>query len=180
MSHNIELRVGDVSQLFDERDPSPLHEKDLSKPAEEFILGWARLLPGKQFDLRVHLERCVSVPNEQQLTDAIRAHFSREADATRRKLKRSLQLGRRSLLIGIAFLGLILTMGELLAGNRSGFLRLLGESMTIGGWVVMWRPLEFFLYDLWPVRADIRLLENLARAPVEIRCGQQQVLGAGG
>jgi hypothetical protein len=33
----------------------------------------------------------------------------------------------------------------------------------------MWRPLEVFLYDWWPIRADARLLDRLAVMPVRIR-----------
>ena len=28
----------------------------------------------------------------------------------------------------------------------------LRESLVIGGWVAMWRPIEVFLYDRWPIR----------------------------
>jgi hypothetical protein len=32
----------------------------------------------------------------------------------------------------------------------------------------MWRPLEVFLYDWWPIRADARLYDRLAVMPVRI------------
>jgi hypothetical protein len=32
----------------------------------------------------------------------------------------------------------------------------------------MWRPLEVFLYDWWPIRAEGRLLERLSGIPVRI------------
>jgi hypothetical protein len=32
----------------------------------------------------------------------------------------------------------------------------------------MWRPLEIFLYDWWPIRADGRLLQRLSTMPVRI------------
>lgn len=32
----------------------------------------------------------------------------------------------------------------------------------------MWRPLEIFLYDWWPIRADGRLLQRLSTIPVRI------------
>jgi hypothetical protein len=51
------------------------------------------------------------------------------------------------------------------------FLVILRESLMIGGWVAMWRPLEIFLYDWWPVRAEIRLLERLRDMPVTVRHG---------
>ena len=33
----------------------------------------------------------------------------------------------------------------------------------------MWRPLEIFLYDWWPMRREARLAEKLAVMPVHIR-----------
>lgn len=41
-------------------------------------------------------------------------------------------------------------------------------SGSAAGWVAMWRPLEVFLYQWWPIRADIRLFERLGRMPVRI------------
>jgi hypothetical protein len=43
------------------------------------------------------------------------------------------------------------------------------ESLLIGGWVAMWRPLEVFLYDWWPVRNEARIYDRLAAMPVQIK-----------
>ena len=32
----------------------------------------------------------------------------------------------------------------------------------------MWRPLEIFLYDWWPIRSEARLQDRLAVMPVRI------------
>ena len=45
---------------------------------------------------------------------------------------------------------------------------LLRESLSIGGWVAMWRPMEVFLYDWWPIRAEARLYDRLSAMPVRI------------
>jgi hypothetical protein len=42
------------------------------------------------------------------------------------------------------------------------------ESFSIGGWVAMWRPIEVFLYDWWPIRAEARLYDRLSAMPVRI------------
>jgi hypothetical protein len=34
--------------------------------------------------------------------------------------------------------------------------------------VAMWRPLEVFLYDWWPIRAEARLFDRLSTMPVRI------------
>ena len=38
--------------------------------------------------------------------------------------------------------------------------------MLIAGWVAMWRPLEIFLYDWWPIRRRIRVLGKLSAMPI--------------
>jgi hypothetical protein len=42
------------------------------------------------------------------------------------------------------------------------------ESRLIAGWVAMWRPLEIFLYDWWPILALVRLSDRLKGMPVRI------------
>jgi hypothetical protein len=66
--------------------------------------------------------------------------------------------------IGLGDLLESLLRGRPLAG-------VLRESILIGGWVAMWRPLEIFLYDWWPIRADVRLYERLSAMPVRVESG---------
>jgi len=45
---------------------------------------------------------------------------------------------------------------------------LLRESLLIGGWVAMWKPLEIFLYDWWPILGKRRIQDRLSRIQVRI------------
>jgi len=45
---------------------------------------------------------------------------------------------------------------------------LIRETLVIGGWVAMWRPLEIFLYDWWPIRAERKLYDRLSVMPVRV------------
>ena len=36
----------------------------------------------------------------------------------------------------------------------------------IGAWVALWRPIEIFLYDWWPIRAEARLFDRLSQMEV--------------
>ena len=53
---------------------------------------------------------------------------------------------------------------SLIKGMMAAFFGLL----LIGGWVAMWRPMEVFLYDWWPMAAELRLLRRLARITVQV------------
>jgi hypothetical protein len=78
--------------------------------------------------------------------------------------------GRLSLLVGGLFLAACLAGSQVLFGRASGtFLSVARESLTIAGWVAMWRPMEIFLYEWWPLRRRWRVFEKMSRMKVEVR-----------
>jgi hypothetical protein len=168
----IEIHVDELIQLFHSIDPSPFPERDLDPRAEEFIVAWAReSRRDARLALVVHMNRPGGKPDEAAgLERAIQGFFARRALTSRRSLRQLFRRGRVSLLIGIIFLALSIGAGEVLVGmlaeRRLG--PILRESVLIGGWVAMWRPLEIFLYDWWPILAEARLFDRLAVMPVRI------------
>jgi len=70
----------------------------------------------------------------------------------------------------VLFLAISIVVGGLLkralAGREVG--ELLRESLLIGGWVAMWRPLEIFLYNWWPILDEARLFDRLSAMPVRV------------
>ena len=166
------MHVAELKQLFNAIDPSPFREKDLDSNAEEFIVGWAREAHHKTpLGLVVYLDRPAGLPEEPAvLRDAIREFFGHRAQTSRQRLRQLLRRGRTSLLIGVAFLAASLLIGDMIeqaiGGERLG--AVLRESLLIGGWVAMWRPLEVFLYDWWPILAEARLFDRLSAMPVRI------------
>jgi hypothetical protein len=87
-----------------------------------------------------------------------------------RRLRDLLRRGLVSLVIGLGFLiavvGAAQVVGRML-GDRS-WAPLVRESLLILGWVAMWRPLEIFLYDWWPIVGARRLHARLGRATVRL------------
>jgi hypothetical protein len=168
----IEVRVGELRQLFNAIDPSPFHERDLDPRAESFIVGWGSDVPPKApLALVVHLERQAGAEHEAAaLRDAIHEFFTRRARETTRRLRDLFHRGRLSLAIAVAFLAVALAIGEQVARHfpDSRAAVLLREGVLIVGWVAMWRPVEIFLYDWWPIRAEGRLFKRLAAMPVRI------------
>jgi len=169
----IEVRVPELKRLFNAIDPSPFHDKDLDPDAEDFMVSWAKEMPRDvPLALRVHLDRSAGLPNEAEiLRNAIHKHFARRALAVRRRLRLLFRIGRTSLVIGLGFLASSIAISDLLEIRLSGsrLAAIIRESVLIGGWVAMWRPLEVFLYDWWPILAEARLSDRLATMPVQIR-----------
>jgi hypothetical protein len=168
----IEVRVAELRQLFNAIDPSPFRERDLDPGAEEFILDWSRDFPADApLALLVHLERAQGPPDEAVvLREAIHEFFRERAARTRRRLRELFQRGRISLAIGLTCLALLIGIGDALAVFFPGspWTEIVRESLLIGGWVAMWRPLEVFLYDWWPIRAEARLCDRLSEMPVRV------------
>lgn len=170
----IEVRLGELKQLFNSMDPSPFKERDLDPQAEEFIVSWAREAPrGVPLTLTLHVERHTEVVPERTLGRAINDFFRYRAAITRRRLRDLFRVGRVSLVIGLLALtisfGLVNLLESMFAGVRvAGLVR---EGVLIGGWVAMWRPIEIFLYDWWPIRRDAQLYDRLAEMPVHIAGG---------
>jgi len=166
----IELRVTQLSELFNSMDPTPFHHRDLDADAQEFLESWALEFPqDSHFRIIVHIEQMPQEDPAPLVTEAIHNHFEYKAVRSKRNLHVLLREGRASLLIGLGFLALCLLGADILASfTNNTFLRLLKESLLIAGWVAMWRPLQIFLYEWWPIVRRGRIYRNLGRSNVHV------------
>jgi hypothetical protein len=167
----IEVHVSELTQLFNAIDPSPFRERDLDPDAEAFITDWAReASPGATLGLAIHLDRPAGLANEPaELREAIHQFFRHRAELSRRRLRELFRRGRTSLAIGVCTLGVSVGIGNLVGTFFSSHVAdILKESLLIGGWVAMWRPMEIFLYEWWPIRAEATLADRLSVMPVRI------------
>jgi hypothetical protein len=170
----IELKVRDISQLFNSMDPSPFHEKDLDHDAEEFIISWAQEFHRNEpLELVVHLENLPAHPDPRKLIErAVHHYFAYRARLNQLEFRRLMKQGRSSLGVGLLFLAVCLIGSEYLAIFQKGtLLNLALESLSIAGWVAMARPLEIYLYEWWPLRRRGQIFEKLSRMPVKCVSG---------
>ena len=172
LPHRVEVNLREVGQLFNTMDHSPFHERDLDHDAEEFILSWVREFPVKDpVVLVVHLTEFPPGEEPQPLVEnAVHNYFAYRARLNRLEFGRLMKEGRQSLAIGLVFLLGCLAVSNALTGQAAGTLpSLTRESLTIAGWVAMWRPMQIYLYDWWPLRRRGRVYEKLSRMRVEVR-----------
>ncbi len=173
----IELRLSRLQQLFNSFDPSPFHEKDLDWEAEEYIVGSANESPlPRPVRLIVHLP-AEQLPRAETLglEKAVQNYFAYRRTEARRRMRFQFREGRAALAIGLAFLVACMSIRQLtflIPGDAVA--RVLQEGLLILGWVAMWRPLQIFLYDWWPIRHQVRLHDKLARMPVEVRAADSR------
>jgi hypothetical protein len=167
----IELKLHDVMQLFNSLDPSPFHEKDLDDDAVEYIVGTAQEFPLKT-PLRLHLHvppEAATKKSSENVGDAIRNFFEYRTEVADRELRQKLRQGRASLVIGLLFLFSCVSARALVAPVGNGMLHdIVQEGLLISGWVAMWRPIQIFLYDWWPIRHRRQLYHKLSHLKVEV------------
>ena len=168
----IEVRVSELRRLFNSIDPAPFRERDLDPAVEEFIVDWSREAPANApLALLVRLDGTANSADDAGVVrDAIHQFFAQRAVSSRRRLRRLFRVGRISLMIGLAVLTIFLIAAQFISQRTAGtgLSGVFHESLLIGGWVAMWRPLEVFLYDWWPIRAEARLFDRLAAMPVRL------------
>ncbi len=174
----IEVRVTDLRMLFNPIDPSPPPERDLESKVEDFIVGWARSV---RRDAPLALQIDVDQPTASEAAStvgaAVHEFFRQRSMSANRRLSQLFRVGRTSLIIGLAALAVAVTLASFVdrAFGKHPVGALVRETLVIGGWVAMWRPLEIFLYDWWPIRAERKLYDRLSVMPVRVTLKGQQV-----
>lgn len=170
----IEITVGRPAHLFHALDPSPLVGRDLDEKIERYILHVAQETSVRDYALIVHTTEggvtAVAEALTEALGDAIRAYFAHRRNEEAQKLRLLFREGRQASAIGLAFLSVCVVLGLIalrMLPDPFGFL--LEEGLLIVGWVANWRPIEIFLYDWRPIRAQRNLFEALARMPISFR-----------
>lgn len=168
----IEMKLNNLMQLFNSLDPAPFHEKDLDDAAADYIVSTAR-----DFSLKTSMRLEIYFPSdvlqqesEAAITQAIHNFFDYKTQAKERELRIILREGRTSLLIGLLFLSVCLFARELLGNLTAGTVNeVLREGLVISGWVAMWRPIQLFLYDWWPIWNLCRLYYKLSHLQIDVR-----------
>lgn len=163
----IDVSVREVRQLYDSRDPSPFHDRDLDENLVRYVVRSAEEI-GEQEQLKI-------VINSPQLNDpqarddfvlALHQYFEHEANAVRTELKHLFKQGRFSLIFSLLFLVICVFLALQFFGDSKVFNRVVHEGLIITGWVALWKPVNIFLYEWWPYRRKIRLFSHLAEIEV--------------
>ena len=167
----IEIKLNQLQQVFNSLDPSPFLDRDLDDNAENYIINSV-----DEFPLNTPLKLVFYLPSNEQntarhlLPSALHNYFDYRQQGEQRKLRTIWRQGRISLLIGLSFLFVCLSLSELIGRfGTDTFIHFLEEGLLISGWVALWRPLEIFLYEWWPVSHQQKIFAKLAYIPIEIR-----------
>lgn len=163
------LHLKNTSQLLLPNDSVFYSKRLLTPDAEEFIIEEAASQRrGTSFHIKVFL------PNNQkqelpEMKSAIHQHFRYRKRKSEKQLKQTLRIGWRALLLALLFLAILIPLIIILSKTlpESGFSFTLREILIILGWVALWRPVDYLLYEWRIYKRDAKLFEKLEECSVE-------------
>ena len=163
----LDVTVGSMEQLFDNRDPAPFRDRDLDPGLVEYLLDAARdLAKVKPLRVEVWLGTSPSVDVPQ----ALRAYFQHEIDRTNRQRREQVRAGLIGLAIAVAAVIVLITIANVVDRRLTGTFGIaLREALVISGWVLMWRPLDVLVYDRITWLRNRRVLESIRDASIAVR-----------
>ncbi len=138
----------------------------LDRDVETYLMERAAQFHRKdEFLINIHISGDVP-ENESEIADRIHHHFRHCLTMSKKQLSHTLKLGWRSLGIAFVFLLLMYTIANRLVPQlpQGGLTITIKEVFIILGWVALWRPAELLLYEWFPIRKKVRLLERLSTA----------------
>jgi hypothetical protein len=170
------LHLEDVQDLF--ADPEPGSDRYVS--GMDYLYSEVRVLkPPDKFKVTIELP-------QEKITEGL-------LERTRAKIKRYCQFKakqsqkelivlrhqgvdalRRSLVVAV-FCVVLGTIATLLSQSgihnalQALFLFIAAFCVLGAGWVALWMPFEYFLYDGWPFQQDIRVYHQIADADLVLR-----------
>jgi hypothetical protein len=176
----VTVRLEDAQDLFAEPDPG----------SDRSVSGMEELYRAVKVQTRVLLQRphpyrvTIELPSEK-ITDGLAEDLSArmkrycqfQAEQSRQDLQVLRHQGVDSLWMGSFVLLPGLVLGVLCTWlSQSGINGLLQAVFFVlamvfilsAGWVALWMPAEFFLYDTWPFQLDMRVYQQLADADMVI------------
>lgn len=167
----IDLQLESLQQLVNGMDPSPFPRRDLDPDAEHYIVKAARELPADEpWALALWLPAHeLGAESAERVAKTLRHYFEWEVETAQQRLRDHLHSAWRTTLLGLLFMALCMLVRSLLMPLEHLLSDTAGEGLLVIGWVALWRPLEMFLYDWWPLRREVRLLQRLAALPISLR-----------
>lgn len=168
----IKIKLKDAKQLFNEIDPDPFREKDLDDEAARYIFNSVR-----EHRLKAPVSLVLFLPSDKVqdiandvIQEGIHNFFEYEENITRQNLRTLLRDGQMALMVGLFFLFICLSGSHYVLTHSSTMLtHILGEGLNIAGWVAMWKPIDTFLYDWWPLHKTRLYHQKLSSIPIEIK-----------
>jgi hypothetical protein len=163
----IQVRVATVEGIFNPMDPTPLEERSLNQEVADWIEEWAEDFDkDHEITVEIYVADGRFAGRELAIVNGLHNHFEYRAWQSGRELSKLMREGRVSLLIGICAIAFFNAAGRLIGASKNPVVEVIHEGLSVLGWVSMWKPMEIFLYEWWPIRRERRACRRLAECTV--------------
>ena len=163
----IQVRVATVEGIFNPMDPTPLEERSLNQEVADCIEEWAEDFDkDHEITVEIYVADGRLAGREGAITNGLHNHFEYREWQSGRQLSKLLREGRISLLIGIGAITGFNLLSKAIRSSTNPVIEIIHEGLSVLGWVSMWKPMEIFLYEWWPIRRERRACRRLAEAHV--------------
>jgi hypothetical protein len=169
---DIEIRFKSLTQVFDDDDPAPLPDRELSEFAEETILGYL-----DEYRYKKPVTLAIRIPEKDLsgetslIPQAVKNHFSFRVPDLEHELILSRREGLYSFIIAIfnaiiAAIYITAYYQEYMEGSL--IVLLVGGLVVILNWVTIWDTYEYFMYDYRNLWRKKRIYQKITRIPITV------------
>lgn len=179
----ITLHLNSIHDLFTVPQPDPFDDAVRFVPAIELVKSRCSL-PGLWHRRRTRVviflpARNIEADLERKTQAALLRYCTSEIWQNRNSVGVLKQDALRALIIGILFLA----SGLFLLSNVNALPAVLGtflsDGFNVAFWVILWRPVDFFLFDLSAYWREDRVYKQIMKAEIVIRPEEQPEAHAG-
>ncbi len=169
------FRFKALGQLFDEGDPTPLPEKELTEEAEEAIAGYLdEYRVGRPASLLIELpEKDISEFSPSLISEAVHHHFGFRYNDVTHEMKIHLREGIYSIILLLANVAILVLFVYFATKNEIPMdaisITILLGFITIMNWVTVWHTYEHFMYDYRNLARKRWIFEKITKIPVTIK-----------
>jgi hypothetical protein len=169
------FRFKTFGQLFDEGDPTPLPDKELTEEAEDAIAGHLdEYRVGRAASLVIELpEKDLTDVSTSVITEAVHHHFGFRQNDLTHDMKIHLREGIYSLILLLGNVAVLLLFAYFASKNEIPMdaisITIILGFITIMNWVTVWHTYEHFMYDYRNLARKRWIFEKITKIPVDIK-----------
>lgn len=166
----INIDIKNIDDLLKNNGSVASIEESLSKTIEEYLFKAIKCYPVSQkVKLLIIIKERKRQRDDEAITEIVHSHFCYKVKETEIYLKEQFRQWAINFFIGILFLILCLILGEALDKfTYIGMIKIIKESLLIIGWVALWEPVTFILFDWRVIKRDKLYYRKLCDIPVEV------------
>jgi len=169
------FRFKALGQLFDEGDPTPLPEKELTEESEDALAGHLdEYRVSRPASLVIELpEKDIKDVYPSLITEGVHNHFRFRYDDVTHDMKIHMREGIYSIILLLVNVAILLLFAYYAAKNEIPVdvisVAIIIGFITIMNWVTVWHTYEHFMYDYRNLARKRWIFEKLTKIPVTIK-----------